>query len=701
MIEEIKTRPVWLAWRKEVRNGKQTKVPYQINGIKASTTNPSTWVPYAAVRTYKKKDGIGIVFESTCRIVGIDFDNCLTPDSIPFWLVDFLSQASSYCEFSPSKTGCHVLFQLTEPLDLIAHKHYFDDEKSHVEIYSSGRYFTFTEDEMPQSKSLRLISASDFISLVSLLGYPWQEGARPKPQSASLSATLQITDDKLLEKMFSAKNGSKIKQLFNGDASPYNNDESSADFALCCHLAFWTRKNAPQMERLWLLSPLGQRLKTQSRADYRQRTIENAIRVTPEIYNKFDRFSEEGWTFTVDKKGIPVLTFLNIVYVLRSDPYFKDMFRKNDFSHLVESCLLTYEWMPLTDDVISISREFIAKNYECFNRLSKEMITDAILHTALGSRVNPPRDYFSSLVWDKIPRLNSWLHEVYGVPDDELHQAIGSNWIKGLVKRVLIPGCQFDEVLALEGPQGWRKSSSVRSLGEPWHVETSHSIENKDFYLTIAQNMIVEFSEGEVFDRASVNKVKAEVTKIEDQIRPPYERGIIKFKRSCVFAVTTNKLELKDDTGNRRWLPVTLEKIADVEWLRKNKEQLFAEAFYRVIILNETTYKYPKELLEELQSNRTEYSDFDEKAIRWYAGLPEERRDDGISLHDAIFAVFGSEIRITRLEEVRMGSILRRALCLDNKNKKVNGAVLKRWFSTDKTESRVKKVIPAYGASII
>jgi len=347
----------------------------------------------------------------------------------------------------------------------------------------------------------------------------------------------------------------------------------------------------------------------------------------------------------------------------------------------------------MNDDIVSKVREYIAEKFDAFNKLSKDMTVDSLIRVAGDNPVNPPRDYFTSLKWDGTPRLNSWLHHAYGVPDDALNQAIGSNWIKGLVKRVMKPGCQFDEVLALESPQGWRKSTSIRVLGQPWHVETTHSMDSKDFYLLIAQNVIVEFSEGEIFNRASVSKLKAEITKTEDQVRPPYERGTIKFKRSCVFAVTTNKLELKDDTGNRRWLPVSLEKPADIDWLKKHRDQLYAEAYNRVIVTGETTYEYPQDELESLQSSRAETSIFDEEIILWVATFSkEELEEDGVSLHEACKLLYGKDAKISRLEEIQTTSILRRTMCMFNKNKKIKGAVVKRWFPTVKTYAIIKDV---------
>jgi len=294
----------------------------------------------------------------------------------------------------------------------------------------------------------------------------------------------------------------------------------------------------------------------------------------------------------------------------------------------------------------------------------------------------------TSLAWDGVPRLNSWLHHVYGVADDELHQQIGSNWMKGLVKRVMQPGCQFDHVLVLVSGQGMRKSTSIRVLGEPWHVETTHSTDNKDFYLILAQNVIVEFSEGEILDRTSVKKLKAEITKTEDQLRPPFERGVVKMKRSCVFAVTTNELEFKDSTGNRRWLPVELQKVADIDWLQNNKQQLYAEAYHRAIIANESVHIFSEEL-SKVQDSHLEWSDYDEKVFDWISQLPNFE-EDGVALHDAIHQAYGKDIRITGLEEKRISSTLRGLLKMESRSKREGDTVRRRWFPTEKTLAIIK-----------
>jgi hypothetical protein len=87
--------------------------------------------------------------------------------------------------------------------------------------------------------------------------------------------------------MFSSNIGKKIEALYSGDIAPYSGDDSSADMALCNHLAFWTDRNVEQMDRMWLASPLGQRKKTQERKDYRTRTIAASIAGCHETYDAY------------------------------------------------------------------------------------------------------------------------------------------------------------------------------------------------------------------------------------------------------------------------------------------------------------------------------------------------------------------------------------------------------------------------------
>ena len=398
------------------------------------------------------------------------------------------------------------------------------------------------------------------------------------------------------------------------------------------------------------------------------------------------------------RDGKPLLVFENICRVLENDSAFQGSLRLNDFSSMVEVCdKKTREWILLSDGFILYAMRHVSVTYPWFVGVKKEMLTDAIRAVASQTKVNPPKEYLLSLKWDGCPRLDSWLYYAYDTPDDKIHREIGANWMKGLVLRIMHPGCQFDHVLALESKQGWKKSSSLRVLGAPWHVEITVSPDDKDFFMILAQNVIVEFSEGDIVSRTDVKKLKGIITKVQDQVRLPYARGVSALKRGCVFAMTTNDTAyLKDETGNRRWLPVTLRKIADVDWIRANRDQLYAEAYHRVINLRETTYEYSDEdQLTDMQESRRERNDYEEDLIVWYLGLSEEKRNNGIRANDVYNEVFNPSAKISsfskeipRITQLQITGMLRGALHLENKDVKRNGVVLKRWLPTEQTHKK-------------
>ena len=397
------------------------------------------------------------------------------------------------------------------------------------------------------------------------------------------------------------------------------------------------------------------------------------------------------------KNEYPLLIMENVCRLLESDEY-KGKLRFNEFSHATEVLNPNGAWNDMSDGDIFHLQRWLSSDYFFLAKISREMVTQAMMGVSRNQIINPPRDYLKSVVWDKEPRLATWLNEAFGAPADELYDAIGSNWIKGLVKRVLHPGCQFDEVLVLEGEQGTRKSSALRALGTPWHVETTYS-SDKDFFQVLAKNTIVEFSEGDILSRAGVRQVKALITKTEDQYRVPYGRTTDTIKRGCVFAMTTNDTDyLKDETGNRRWLPVKLTKEADVDWITDNRDQLYAEAYHRVEVLKETTWEYPKDELNELQESRTVAETHQEEIEDWYLGLSMTKRSDGVTVKEAFIGAIAEihEHRATPMMDKNTEWEISRALRKMGLNPKtvrlgdLKEKVARRWIFSDDTKRKFR-----------
>lgn len=270
---------IWVNWKYEdMGDGKVTKLPISIDGKTASTSNPQTWSTYEEV--IKISDDIGIVFPQDKTLLGIDIDHCLEGNEVVHEekdkIIKFIKEAETYTEISPSGKGLHIYFMLLDSLELIANK------KGCFEAYTSGRYFTVTNNPYNEELPVRRISPDEAIRLLSIIGYPW--GKQKKEIILLDNSISSLSDDEVLIKIFNSKNGNKIQSLYEGNLFEYGDDESSADLALCAHLAFWTGCSAEQIERIWLNSPLGKREKTQYRKDYRDRTISKAIGSCKEVY---------------------------------------------------------------------------------------------------------------------------------------------------------------------------------------------------------------------------------------------------------------------------------------------------------------------------------------------------------------------------------------------------------------------------------
>ncbi|MDD3531025.1 MAG: AAA family ATPase [Candidatus Pacebacteria bacterium] len=263
----------WVNWKYEERDGKITKVPYAVNGKRASSVDSSTWSTYAEVS--RISSNVGIIFTEDQRLLGIDIDHVVEDGVVSDDIQRFIDAAETYTEISPSGTGLHLFLAVTEPLSLTKHK------KAPYELYTSKRFFTVTRNEFTDSP-VRTVTPEEALRLLAIIGYPWNKD-EPEAPAAVLGGGVRppalppMADEELLEKMFASKNGHTIRALYRGDISSYENDDSRADMALCAHLAYWTHNDGAQMERIWLASGLGQREKTQGRKDYRERTIAAAI----------------------------------------------------------------------------------------------------------------------------------------------------------------------------------------------------------------------------------------------------------------------------------------------------------------------------------------------------------------------------------------------------------------------------------------
>jgi predicted P-loop ATPase len=167
-----------------------------------------------------------------------------------------------------------------------------------------------------------------------------------------------------------------------------------------------------------------------------------------------------------------------------------------------------------------------------------------------------------------------------GAEDTELTRAIGSLALVAAVRRVRQPGCKFDEITVLEGPEGTGKSTAIETLAgkENFSDQTILGLDDRQQQENVRGVWLYEIADLAGMSKADVDKVKAFASRVSDRARPAYGRQRVDQPRRCLFfATTNNETYLKSQTGNRRFRPVKTGKI-DLSALQHDRDQLWAEA---------------------------------------------------------------------------------------------------------------------------
>jgi primase-polymerase (primpol)-like protein len=243
-------------------------------------------------------DGVGFVLTPNDPFWFIDIDKCLTDQNQWSTLAQELCAKFHGCavEVSQSGRGLHIIGTGAAP------EHGCKDKQNGLEFYTEYRFIALTGSHAVGNAGhsvapglLTWLVASYFPRDLSVKSTEWTNG--PVEEWDGLS-----DDSELIERMLKSGgsaaatfgNRASIQALWSADAMQLANfyppfgdtafDHSSADMALCSHLAFWTGKDCDRIDRLFRMSGL-MRDKWEKRDDYRQSTILGAVGNCKAVYN--------------------------------------------------------------------------------------------------------------------------------------------------------------------------------------------------------------------------------------------------------------------------------------------------------------------------------------------------------------------------------------------------------------------------------
>ncbi|MDP6599581.1 MAG: hypothetical protein QGI86_27570, partial [Candidatus Poribacteria bacterium] len=274
----------WVGWFAEQKdNERLNKIPKNAKtGLAAKSNDSLTWSTFeeavAYIQARSQNHGIGFVFSQNDPFLGIDLDDCRKAETgeIAEWAQELIGICDSYTEISPSGTGVKIFLQGQKPGPECKQRY----QTGEVEMYDQKRFFTVTGHHLSDTP-LQIKANQQAIDHIYHTVFSKENRSMPVAVQPAIPTLLD--DQALIEKAMSAKNGAKLRALWQGDwKSAGYPSASEADLALASVLAFYTQRDHQQIERLMRQSSLN-REKFQ-REDYLLRTIKKACQ-SDQVYN--------------------------------------------------------------------------------------------------------------------------------------------------------------------------------------------------------------------------------------------------------------------------------------------------------------------------------------------------------------------------------------------------------------------------------
>lgn len=524
----------WLLWG---RDGEGKKTPR--NAMRAdrncNANSASNWASFAVAALAATKNSTGIGFalgpvQNGPRFAGIDLDKCRNPETgaIEPWAMRIVEYFDTYTEVSPSGTGLHLFFVGSLPDDARQGKVY------KVELYDRDRYFTVTgnhlpgtpttvEEREPQLRDLHAkLRSGDVVTVCRVFGYVIAEHSADEVWIRCPWADHHTPPD---------KDGDCGLHRSNGEVDGFH-----------CFHAGCADKTLGDLRKLFglnsngdfITAPNGQILKGEP-DNIRRALAKLSIEVS------YDRFGEK--VFVTQHGHTRLLT---------EALHDRAWFAINE----------TFGFLPPSD-------------------LFYRVVTDH----AHNKSFHPVLDYLSRLQWDGTPRLDTWLVRYGGADDTPYVRAVGRLPLLAAVRRVREPGCKFDELLVLESKQGTHKSTAIATLcpNPDWFSDDlALGLDSQEVIERTGGKWLIEAAELKGIRHADVERLKNFLSRsVDGPARRAYGRISEERPRQFVFIGTTNsKTYLPDSTGNRRFWPVRV-RVFDVVNLRRDRDQLWAEAAQR------------------------------------------------------------------------------------------------------------------------
>lgn len=287
--QELKALNIWCVQKNKIPCNPCTHNPAKSNDINSFSDYES------ASKAYKDFtfDGLGIGLFGNIGV--IDIDHCVSNGLMSDMAKDIVNTMNSYTEYSPSGTGIHIIFYITN-FSYDKDKFYIHNKNLQLEIYVAGatnKYVTITGDIVNDNQIKTCNN-----ELQSILDKYMRRENKMKNYNIDDLIKIGLERDK------------KLKDYWNGNR-PYDS-ESENDAGFMAKLLYWTNRDIETAIKYFKQSPYTSQKdenhkKKLERVDYLTRTVNAVMPSTTALEDS------EKWQLSNKAKKITTKPDFNII----------------------------------------------------------------------------------------------------------------------------------------------------------------------------------------------------------------------------------------------------------------------------------------------------------------------------------------------------------------------------------------------------
>lgn len=346
--------------------------------------------------------------------------------------------------------------------------------------------------------------------------------------------------------------------------------------------------------------------------DYSKLAEQITMNIEAKLSNeKINKEWKQGLPWVMDKDNKKIINHIqNYELFVQNHPKYANKLKYNEFLQRPELDGKIFDDAALN---------YLYRDCEIEIGLSSMSNMDKIVKMLpITNSYNPVIDYIKECgkKWDKKERVENLFIDLLEADDTELNKKMTMKWMMAAVKRVLHPGCKFDNILILQGGQGIGKSTICEKLSNNFFSQMSiEEIGNKDIIDKMNKSWIMIADEMDSFTKKEMSAIKSFLSVTKDSARLAYGKMVNEYPRHCVFIGSINDETFLRDTSSpverRFWIIKCNKKEMDSkisEYLtQETVDQIWGEA-YNKFIENENVYlDIEKELQQEFAETMNQF----------------------------------------------------------------------------------------------